>query len=88
MGAGMGTGMAMGAMGAPGQGATNRPALRPDAWTMLQALKLDESASYVAAAVGKWHLANDANGGLSHPQRVGFDHYSGSILSGVSSYYA
>ncbi len=56
---------------------------------MLQALKLDESAGYVAAAVGKWHLANDENGGLNHPLRVGFDHYAGNMNGGaVESYYA
>jgi arylsulfatase B len=90
MGAGMAGGMGMGAMGAPQAGGRtdSRPALRPDAWTMLQALKLDESAGYATAAVGKWHLANNANGGLSHPNRVGFDHYAGSIPSGVESFYA
>ncbi len=68
-------------------GRSGRPGLRPDAWTMLQALKLDEDASYSTAAVGKWHLANDENGALGHPNRVGFDYYSGGLKAAVENYY-
>jgi arylsulfatase A-like enzyme len=67
--------------------AASRPSLRADAWTMLQALKLDEDAGYATAAVGKWHLANDENGGLGHPNRVGFDYYAGGIKAAVENYY-
>jgi arylsulfatase A-like enzyme len=92
---GMG-GMAMGAMGmgaevTPGQTTPggNRPSISPDAFTFLNALKKDTEKNYSTAALGKWHLANDANGGLKHPKRVGFDHYSGSMRAGgPNSYYA
>jgi len=67
----------------------DRQALADDAYTFPQALKADSSLDYELAAIGKWHLANDTNGGLAHPLRVGFDHYAGSIRTGgLYSYYA
>jgi len=66
-----------------------RHALADDAFTFPQALKADPNLGYELAAIGKWHLANDTNGGLRHPLRVGFDHYSGSIRTGgLYSYYS
>ncbi len=67
----------------------NRPGLRPDTYALPAALKADESLGYQAAAVGKWHLATLANGGMEHPQLVGFDHYAGGFRAGgVESYFA
>ena len=99
MGAAMGMGQAMGAGGgqamgggqaqaAAGGGVGGRPSIRPDVYSMLNALKADEAKGYATAAVGKWHLANDENGGLNHPERVGFDYYAGGIQSAPANYYA
>ena len=67
----------------------DRQSLAADAYAFPLALKSDGGPSYELAAVGKWHLANDTNGGLQHPFRLGFDHYSGSIRTGgLYSYYA
>jgi arylsulfatase B len=88
-GFGGGMGAAMGAMGAGmGMGADGgRPSISPDTYSMLNALKADKTKGYETAAVGKWHLANNANGGLDHPQRVGFDYYAGDFGSAPASYY-
>lgn len=43
-------------------------------------------ADYATAAVGKWHLADSANGWLDHPNIAGFDHYSGVLLGEGDSY--
>jgi len=50
--------------------------------TVLKALP----ANYATAAVGKWHLADSANGWLDHPNRAGFDYYSGVLLGEGDSY--
>jgi arylsulfatase A-like enzyme len=53
------------------------------------ALTADAATGYRAAAVGKWHLADDDNGGLNHPGVVGFDYYAGDLSGGgVDSYFA
>lgn len=63
-----------------------RQGLKADAYTFIQALS---SSGYQTAAVGKWHLADENNGGLEHPLKIGFDHYSGSLRGGgVSTYNA
>jgi len=67
----------------------DRQSLAADAYTFPLALKSEGGPGYELAAIGKWHLANDTNGGLQHPLRVGFDHYSGSIRTGgLYSYFA
>ena len=43
---------------------------------------------YATAAVGKWHLSDLVNGQLEHPNDSGFDHYSGVLFGGPSSYFA
>ncbi|MGI9204692.1 MAG: sulfatase-like hydrolase/transferase [Woeseiaceae bacterium] len=43
-------------------------------------------ANYATAAVGKWHLADSANGWLDHPNLSGFDYYSGVLLGEGDSY--
>ncbi len=60
-----------------------------DAYGLPTALQADTSLGYEAAAFGKWHLASEENGGLEHPENIGFDHYSGNFNGGgVESYYA
>lgn len=50
---------------------------------------LDElGAGHAHAAFGKWHLADDLNGGDEHPNLAGFAHYAGGIEAGVDSYDA
>ena len=34
---------------------------------------------YATAAFGKWHMASYNNGGVDHPNLVGFDHFAGPI---------
>jgi arylsulfatase A-like enzyme len=66
-----------------------RQGLADDAFAFPRALKTDPALGYELAAIGKWHLANDTNGGLAHPLRLGFDHYSGSIRGGsLYSYHS
>jgi arylsulfatase A-like enzyme len=61
----------------------------PDAYGLPTALGADASLDYQSAAFGKWHLANEENGGLQHPNLVGFDHYEGNFNGGaVESYFA
>ena len=44
---------------------------------------------YETAAIGKWHLADQTNGAIEHPNLAGFDHYTGSVRTGgVESYFA
>lgn len=48
---------------------------------------LQREAQYQTAAIGKWHLSDDANGGAYHPNLAGFDYYKGPLHGGVSNYY-
>ena len=69
--------------------ANARPGLSPDAYGLPRALSADAELGYVTAAVGKWHLSDESNGGLEHPSVVGFDHYAGSIGgAAVESFFA
>jgi arylsulfatase A-like enzyme len=71
------------------QPANVRVGLRGDTYGLPAALTADAAIGYKAAAVGKWHLADDDNGGLNHPGVVGFDYYAGDLSGGgVESYYA
>lgn len=65
----------------------SRPALLPEEFTLPMALKRSADLGYATAAIGKWHLANDSNGWLEHPNRVGFDHYAGLITGTTASYF-
>lgn len=60
-----------------------RPALMSEEFTLPMALK----GAYATAAIGKWHLAGASNGWIEHPNRVGFDHYSGIITGTTDSYF-
>ena len=48
---------------------------------------LDAGGSgYAHACIGKWHLADAANGGDSSPNMAGYDHFAGLIGGGVNNY--
>ena len=71
------------------QPANVRAGLRADTYGLPAALTANAATGYRAGAVGKWHLADDDNGGLNHPGVVGFDYYAGDLSGGgVESYYA
>ncbi len=61
--------------------------LKPGIYSFVEALRSDSSKNYATAAVGKWHLAGSKNGGLSHPNIVGFDHYIGPMRGGGIATY-
>ncbi len=61
---------------------TITPGLSPDAYTFAHALKADTSKGYRVGAIGKWHLADDKNGGLEHPIHAGFDTHLGPVRGG------
>jgi arylsulfatase A-like enzyme len=39
------------------------------------------------AAIGKWHLGNNLNGGKLAPNQAGYDHYAGSLPCCVGNYF-
>ena len=82
-----GMGGAMG-MGGGGLQSLPRPGLDVDEFTLPQAFDATEQLGYSMAAIGKWHLADADNGWLDHPNRIGFDHFSGGITGAVESYFA
>ncbi len=55
---------------------------------MLPAILKSLPANYATAAIGKWHLSDLNNGNLEHPNRVGFDYFSGTIYGSPKSYFA
>ena len=65
-----------------------RPFLLPDEFTLPMALKTNPDLGYSTAAIGKWHLAGDGNGGIDHPNLAGFDHFAGLLDGGPESYFA
>lgn len=91
MGAGMGGGMAFG-MGAGAGGdplqALPRNGLLAEEYTLPMAFRANDELGYSTAAIGKWHLADSRNGWLDHPNRVGFDHYSGLITGTTATYFS
>lgn len=49
---------------------------------------LENAEHYRTAAFGKWHLADDENGGVSNPNLQGFNHYEGTPRqSGTYDYF-
>lgn len=82
----------LGGGGPPRRGAADNipaPGLRADEFTLPMALKADAALGYETAAIGKWHLADQTNGAVEHPNLAGFDHYTGSVRTGgVESYFA
>ena len=78
-GGGMG---GMGGMGGPRHG------LPTGEYTLPMAFRDNPDLGYRTAAFGKWHLADDKNGWLTHPNDVGFDHFSGFITGTVDTFFA
>ena len=76
------------AMGGVGPRSAPRNGLSVNEYTLPMAFNDNAELGYSTAAIGKWHLADSSNGWLDHPNRVGFDHFSGSITGGVESYFA
>jgi len=64
------------------------PGLSLDEFTLPMALKSDADLGYETAAIGKWHLSDNGNGYEKHPLRAGFDHFAGSAIGGLESYFA
>ncbi|MFL2553309.1 MAG: sulfatase-like hydrolase/transferase [Candidatus Rariloculaceae bacterium] len=65
-----------------------RHGLLPDEYTLPMAFNANSDLGYATAAIGKWHLADRSNGWIEHPNRVGFDHYSGLITGTTSSFFS
>ena len=82
------SGMGGGGMGTGELQSLPRPGLGVDEYTLPQAFDANGHLGYSTAAIGKWHLADADNGWLEHPNRIGFDHYSGGATGGVASYFA
>ena len=59
---------------------------RLDELTLAQVLKSE--FDYGTAAIGKWHMSDDTNGGVNHPNLAGFDLYQGPMYGGVENYYS
>ncbi len=86
---GMGGGMGgMGGMGGGDLQGLPRHGLSAEEYTLPMAFRANETLGYTTAAIGKWHLADPLNGWLEHPNRVGFDHYSGLITGTTDSYFS
>jgi len=64
------------------------PGLSLDEFTLPMALKSDPALGYETAAIGKWHLSDRGNGYEQHPLSAGFDHFAGSAIGGLESYFA
>ena len=71
--------------GSDAERALPRPHLLAEEYTMPLALQAN---GYSTAAIGKWHLASPLNGGLRHPNLVGFDHFSGLMGGAPESYFS
>lgn len=50
-------------------------------------LKQNAPANYSTAVIGKWHLADQRNGGANNPTMMGIDYYAG-LLAGVHQDYS
>jgi len=69
---------------------TGRQGFRTGVGTPGDAIDLSESTiadafnsgGFGTACIGKWHLANNQNGGNFNPNMMGFDHYSGPVMGG------
>lgn len=49
---------------------------------------LKDSADYRTAAIGKWHMADGLNGGMSHATNAGFDHVRLTMHNQPESYFS
>ncbi len=57
-----------------------------DEYGLPQAIK-DTGNGYVTGAFGKWHLSDPSNGGVDHPNLMGFDHFAGAMKGEVDDYF-
>ena len=55
-------------------------------FTLPEALDANAELGYSHACIGKWHLSDRANGGMNHPNRAGFSHFSGGLRGGIQDY--
>lgn len=60
--------------------------LRADEFMFPMALDAGTGGAYETAAIGKWHMADAANGWLQHPWAAGIDYYS-AVMHGEDSYF-
>ena len=57
-------------------------------YTLPMAFNANPDLGYSTAAIGKWHLGDMSNGWIEHPNRVGFEHYSGLMNGGPRSFFS
>ena len=57
-------------------------------YTLPMAFNANPDLGYSTAAIGKWHLADISNGWIEHPNRVGFEHYSGLMNAGPAHFFS
>lgn len=65
-----------------------RHGLLPEEFTLPMAFNANPDLGYSTAAVGKWHLADVSNGSIEHPNRVGFEHFSGLIDAAPAHFFS
>lgn len=63
-----------------------QPGLSSDEVVLPAAMSAQETG-HATALFGKWHLADEANGGNAHPNLAGFDRYAGAIDGEVPDFY-
>jgi arylsulfatase A-like enzyme len=57
-------------------------------FTLPMAFNANPDLGYSTATIGKWHLADRSNGWIEHPNRVGFDHFSGLMNGGPAHFFS
>ena len=65
-----------------------RHGLLSDEYTLPMAFNANPDLGYATAAIGKWHLADTSNGWIEHPNRVGFDHFSGLMMGAPAHFFS
>lgn len=73
-------------IGSPVSPGSGVPGLGVDEHTLPMALAA-AATGHSTGAFGKWHLADDDNGGNDHPNLAGFDHFAGGIEGHVEDFY-
>lgn len=58
----------------------------PSAERALPLALTEGNPAYAAGAAGKWHLSGASNGGVNHPNLVGFSYYAGNLQAQVANY--
>ena len=67
---------------------TPRQGLILEEYTLPMAFNANPDLGYSTAAIGKWHLADSSNGWIEHPNRVGFEHFSGLMNGGPAHFFS